>query len=116
MFYVENERHKDWVVVVKTKARDIYDADIGVLYKENDEEDNYCENVPYNITIDDAYDDVNDNLNCTRADVERITVDTSSIVEENFIDDESNDVEENCTDDESNDVEDNFSDDESNDN
>uniref|UniRef100_A0A2N9ESG6 DUF4216 domain-containing protein n=1 Tax=Fagus sylvatica TaxID=28930 RepID=A0A2N9ESG6_FAGSY len=81
VFYVEDERHKDWVVV---KARDIYDAGIGVLY----EEDNYCENVPYNITIDDAYDDVNDNLNCSRADVEGITVDTLSIVEENFTDDE----------------------------
>jgi hypothetical protein len=51
VFYVEDERHKDWVVI-KTKARDIYDAGISVLY----EEDNYCENVPYNIIIDDAYD------------------------------------------------------------
>jgi hypothetical protein len=55
MFYVEDERHKDWVVI-KTKARNIYDAGIGVLYEEDDEEDNYCENVPYNIIIDDAYD------------------------------------------------------------
>ena len=116
VFYVEDERHKDWVVVVTTKARDIYDVGIGVLYEEDDEEDNYCENVPYNITIDDAYDDVNDNLNCTRADVEGIIVDTSPIVEENFTDDESNDVEENFTDDESDDVEENFSDDESSDN
>ena len=95
VFYVEDERHKDWVVVVKTKARDIYDAGIGVLYEEDDEEDNYYENVPYNITIDDAYDDVNDNLNYTRADVEGITVDTSPIVEENFTNDEFDDVEEN---------------------
>jgi hypothetical protein len=115
-FYVENERYKDWALVVKKKARDIYDASIGVLYEENDEEDNYCENVHYNITIDDAYDDVNDNLNCTRVDVEGITVDTSPVVEENFTDDESNDVEEKFIDDESDDVEENFLDDESNDN
>jgi hypothetical protein len=47
---------------------------------------------------------VNDNLNCTRADVEGI------------IDDESNDVKEKFTDDEFDDVEENFSDDESSDN
>ena len=39
---------------VKTKARDIYDYGISGLYEKDDEEDNYCENVPYNITIDDA--------------------------------------------------------------
>ena len=115
MFYVESKRHKDWVVVVKTKARDIYDAGIGVLCEQDDEEDNYCENVPYKITIDDAYDDVNDNLNYTQADIERITVDTSQIVEENFTDNESNDVEENFTNDKSNNVEKNFIDDESSD-
>ena len=116
VFYVKDERHKNWVVIVKTKAMDIYDVGIGVLYEEDDEEDNYYENIPYNITIDDAYDDVNDNLNCTQADVEGITIDTSSIVEENFTDDESNDVEENFTDDESDNVAENFSKDEFSDN
>jgi hypothetical protein len=99
---VEDERYKDWVVV-KTKTRDINDASIGVLYEEDDEKYNYCENVPYNITIDDAYDDVNDNLNCTRADVEGITDDESNDVKENFTDDEFDDVEENFSDDESSD-------------
>ena len=72
-------------------------------------------NVPYKITIDDTYDDVNDNLNYTRADVERITVDVLPIVEENFTDNESNHVEENFTNDKSNNVEKNFIDDESSD-
>ena len=31
VFYVEEKRHKDWYVVVKTKARDVFDAGIGPI-------------------------------------------------------------------------------------
>ena len=59
VFYVEDPRHKDWMVVVKTKARDVFDVGTGA--SSDDDVDNFCENVHYNITIDNAH-GVNDNL------------------------------------------------------
>ena len=56
---------KDWMAVVKTKARAVFDVGIDAS-SNNDDVDNFCENVPYNITIDDAHDDVNENLSWTR--------------------------------------------------
>ena len=44
VFYVEDVRHKDWAVVVKTKPREVFE--VGT----------YLENVPYNIITDDAND------------------------------------------------------------
>uniref|UniRef100_A0A7N2R957 DUF4216 domain-containing protein n=1 Tax=Quercus lobata TaxID=97700 RepID=A0A7N2R957_QUELO len=61
VFYVEDVRHKDWVVVVKTKPREVFDVNINVSHDDDNEVDTYFENVPYNITIDDACDDANDN-------------------------------------------------------
>ena len=67
VFYVEDPRHKDWMVVVKTKAKDVFDVGTGV--SSDDDIDNFCENVPYNIIIDNV-DVVNDNLAWTHRDVE----------------------------------------------
>ena len=65
VFYVENVRHKDWAVVVKTKPRKVFDAGINASHDDDDDDDDemgtYHENVHYNITTDDACDDANDN-------------------------------------------------------
>ena len=61
VFYVEDMRHKDWVVVVKTKLREVLDVGINASHNDDDDEvGNYLENVPYNITTDDACEDAND--------------------------------------------------------
>ena len=58
VFYVEDKRHQDLVVAVKIKVGDIFDTSIGVLCDDEDNESNtYCENVPYNIIVDDTHDD-----------------------------------------------------------
>ncbi|XP_075669816.1 uncharacterized protein LOC142639540 [Castanea sativa] len=92
VFYVEDVRHKDWVVVVQTKPREVFD--IGIKAIDDDEEvDTYMENVLYNVTIDDACDDANDNHAWARVDEEGTIYDTSLISEDefpeqDFIDDE----------------------------
>ena len=98
VFYVENKRHKDWCVIVKTKARDVFDAGIG---PNCDEDDTYgfYENIPYSVTSNDTG---RENLRWGRDDVEGMTIDASIIGERDlnemdnlddceFIDDESND-------------------------
>ena len=67
--FVENVRHKDWAVVVKTKPRKVFK--IGIEVVDDDEEvDTYMENVPYNVTTNDACDDTNDNHVWARVDKE----------------------------------------------
>ena len=98
VFYVEDKRHKDWYVIVKTKARDVFNASIG---PHCDEDDTYgfYENIPYSVTSNDAG---RENLRWGRDDVEGMTIDASIIGERDlnemdnlddfeFIDDESND-------------------------
>lgn len=97
VFYVEDKRQKDWYVVVKTKARDVFDAGVG---PQRDEDDTYSfsENVPYNVSSNEV---VSDNLGWARDDVEGMTIDASIIAQRDlhevdnlddceFIDDESN--------------------------
>ena len=61
VFYVEDVRHKDWAMVVKTKPKEVFDVGINASHDDDDDEvDTYLENVPYNITIDDACDVAND--------------------------------------------------------
>ena len=109
VFYVEDVRHKDWAVVVKTKHREVFshDNDVGTNLR----------NVPYNITTNDACDDTNDNHTWARVNKEGTIYDTplisdNELLEQDFIDDEelsddgyeSNDDEsndDNCNDDES---------------
>ena len=64
MFYVEDVRHKDWVVVVKTKPKEVFNVSINASHDDDDDDDevgSYLKNVPYNITTNDACDDANDN-------------------------------------------------------
>jgi hypothetical protein len=75
VYYVEDERHPDWAVVVSTKPRHVYD--IGQGGEENDDDDNgnYRENEPYNRNINaDPNDADNDNVECARDNVPAIEV------------------------------------------
>uniref|UniRef100_A0A7N2R552 Uncharacterized protein n=1 Tax=Quercus lobata TaxID=97700 RepID=A0A7N2R552_QUELO len=84
--------------------------DVGIEAVDDGEEvDTYMENVPYNVTTDDACNDANDNHAWARVNEEGTLYDTPLIIEnelleQDFIDDEelSNDVYES-NDDESND-------------
>ncbi|KAK9987838.1 hypothetical protein SO802_028077 [Lithocarpus litseifolius] len=102
VFYVEDKRQKDWYVVVKTEARDVFDAGIG---PHCDEDDTYgfYENILYSITSNDASREI---LRWGRDDVEGMTIDASIIGERElhemdnvddceFNDDESNDEDDN---------------------
>ena len=94
VFYVEDMRHKDWVVVVKTKLREVLDVGINASHNDDDDEvGNYLENVPYNITTDDACDDANDNHAWARVNEKETIYDTpliseNELLEQDFIDDE----------------------------
>ena len=70
VFYMEDVRYKDWVVVVKTKPREVFDVGINTSHDDDDEVVTYLENVPYNITTDDACDDANDNHTWARVNEE----------------------------------------------
>ena len=115
VFYVENVRHKDWAVVVKTKPRKVFDVGINASHDDDDDDEDdevgtYLENASYNITTDDACHDANDNHVWARVNEEGAIYDTllineDELLEQDFIDDvyESNDNESN--DDESDDDE-----------
>ena len=112
VFYVEDVRHKDWAVVVKRKPKEVFDVGINASHDDDDDKvGTYLENVPYNITTDDACDDANDNYAWARVNEEGTIYDTplineNELLEQDFIDDEklSDDVYES-NDDESNDDE-----------
>uniref|UniRef100_A0A7N2RD77 DUF4216 domain-containing protein n=1 Tax=Quercus lobata TaxID=97700 RepID=A0A7N2RD77_QUELO len=102
VFYVEDERHKDWYVVVKTKARYVFDTSIGP-HCDEDDTDEFLENIPYSLT---SLDVGRDDLRWGRDDVEGMTIDASIIGprdlhemddldECEFIDDEFNDEDDN---------------------
>ncbi|XP_050290515.1 uncharacterized protein LOC126728774 [Quercus robur] len=100
VFYVEDKRHKDWYAVVKTKARDVFDAGVGPQ-REEDDTYSFSENIPYNISTNEV---VSDNLRWARDDLEGMTIDASIIAErdlhgvnneDEFIDDESDNEDDN---------------------
>ena len=106
---MEDARHKDWVVVVKTKPTEVFDVGSNASYDDDDEVDTYFENVPCNMTTDDACDDANDNHAWARVNEEGTIHDTpliseDELPEDGFVDDEefSDDIYESY-DDESND-------------
>ena len=77
---MENVRHKDWAVVVKTKPREVFDVGINASH-DDDEMGTYLENVPYNITTDDA----NDNHAWAPVNKEGTIYDTSLISEDELL-------------------------------
>nr|POE77213.1 hypothetical protein CFP56_58009 [Quercus suber] len=101
-FYVEDKRHKDWYVVVKTKARDVFVAGIGP-YCDEDDTYGFYENIPYSVTSNDVG---RENLCWGRDDVKGMTIDASIIGKRDlhemdnlddceFIDDEFTDEDDN---------------------
>ena len=88
VFNVEDKKDKDWFVVFKTKARDVFDAGNGHLCGDDDT-DTYCQNVPYYITADN---EVSNNIGLIQANVKGTTLDAMIIAkkylqEGDFIDD-----------------------------
>ena len=77
VFYVEDKRHKDCYVVVKTKARNVFDVGIGPHCDEDDTYEFY-ENIPYSVTSNDVG---RENLRWDCDDVEGMTIDASIIGE-----------------------------------
>ena len=69
VYYVADERHPNWEVVVKTKPRDVFDAD------NDDNIDDYCENEPYNFNVEQNIGNVHDDLTWFRNEVEGTTLD-----------------------------------------
>ena len=113
-------------MVVKTKPREVFDVGINASLDDDDDDDvgTYLEYFPYNITIDDACDDANDNHAWAQVNEEWTIYDTLLISEDELLgqdfidndklsdhvyesnDDESNDDDSNdddCNDDESSD-------------
>ena len=97
--------------MVKTKPREVFDVGINASHDDDDDDEvsTYLENVPYNITTDDACDDANDNYAWARVNEEGTIYDTlliseNELLKQDFIDDEelSDDIYES-NDDESND-------------
>ena len=102
VFYVEDKMHKDWYVIVKTKARDVFDVGIGP-HCDEDETDEFLENISYFLTSTNVD---RDDLRWGGDDVEGMTIDASIIGPRDlhemdnldqceFIDDESNDEDDN---------------------
>ena len=90
---MEDVRHKDWVVLVKTKLREVFDVGIKASHDDEEEVNTYLENVSYNITTDDACDDANDNHAWARVNKEGTIYDTplineNELLEQDFIDNE----------------------------
>ena len=80
VFNVANKREKDWYVVVKTKARDLFDAGTGPQCDDDDDDDDaytYCEHIPYNISMNDYFGGANDNQGWTRDNIKGMTIDAS---------------------------------------
>jgi hypothetical protein len=71
-------RNPDWVVVLQTKARDVYDDGQGESNEDNVETYHECE--PFNLQIQDTYEREVDNDELVWNDIEGITVDNSAMV------------------------------------
>ena len=91
VFYVKDVKHKNWTVEVKTKPREVFDVGINASHDNDDDDEvgTYLENVPYNITTNDA----NDNHAWAWVNEEGTIYDTpliseDELLEQDFIDDE----------------------------
>jgi hypothetical protein len=89
VYYVADERNPNWVVVVKTKPRDVYD--VGEGHMDENDVDGYNDNEPSNFNIGGIFEDVIDNLECDRNGIEGITLDTPEDLRDEIHHDESQD-------------------------
>jgi len=67
VYYVEDERHPDWVVAVKTKTRHVYDVGLGEGH--DDDPGNYMEIEPFNLNVNHDVDVTNENIDGARTGV-----------------------------------------------
>jgi hypothetical protein len=73
VYYVEDARHPDWAVVVKTKPWNVYD--VGQGEGTDDDVGGYHENVAFNLNMLQEMNDFgNDNIDCAQNDVDVIEV------------------------------------------
>jgi hypothetical protein len=89
VYYVSNERNPNWVVVVKTKPRDVYD--VGEGHVDENDVDDYNDNEPSNLNIGGILEDIIDNLECDRNGIKGITLDTPEDLRDEIHHDESQD-------------------------
>lgn len=73
VYYVKDVREKEWVVAVRTKARDVYD--VGNGESEEGGAGTYYDNEPYNLVAEDVPTNMNENLDWSRNDADGITLD-----------------------------------------
>jgi hypothetical protein len=78
VYYVTNDRNPNWVAVVHTKARDVYD--IGKRESNEDNDETYRECEPFDLQIQDMHAEEIDNYELVRNDIEGTIVDNSTVV------------------------------------
>ncbi|KAF5442008.1 hypothetical protein F2P56_036986 [Juglans regia] len=74
VYYVADERCPNWVVVVKTKPRDVYDT--GEEEVTDDDDDEYLVNEYCNTSNDEAIEPAIDDVVWTRNDIDGLTIET----------------------------------------
>jgi hypothetical protein len=80
VYYVKDERHPGWAIIVRTKPRQVYD--VGQQERHIDDDGNYHEIKPCNRNINvDPIDVDNDNVECARNDIPAIKVPVSECKE-----------------------------------
>jgi hypothetical protein len=67
VYYVEDDRHLDWVVAVKTKTRHVYNVCLGEGH--DDDPGNYKEIEPFNLDVNHDVDVTNENIEGARTGV-----------------------------------------------
>ncbi|GMP88319.1 hypothetical protein CsSME_00040354 [Camellia sinensis var. sinensis] len=86
VYYVGDVRHENWLVVVKTKARDVFD--VGTTELGDGVVDNYYDNEPYNMIVEDTHVDANENLNWARNDTDGTTINIPLPLDNQLIDED----------------------------
>ncbi|XP_028120026.1 uncharacterized protein LOC114317487 [Camellia sinensis] len=86
VYYVGDVRHENWLVVVKTKARDVFDVGTSELC--DGDIDTYYDNEPYNMIVEDTYVDANENLNWARNDTDGTTINIPLPLDNQLIDED----------------------------
>jgi len=78
VYYVVDDRNPNWVAVLQTKARDVYDVSQGGSNEDIDE--TYREYEPFDLQIQDTHAREFGNYELVQNDIEEITVDNYAVV------------------------------------
>lgn len=82
VYYVEDGKGTDWLTIVKTKPRDVFDIGSAGIGEADD--NTYCDSEPYNIDLASLLSDTSDYLSWVRNDVDGTTV-NKTLASENLI-------------------------------